>query len=36
MTIHRIRLAEPGIRIILGGDFNEKLEDPKNSLMRKL
>ena len=31
-TLQRIRQAESGVRIILGGDFNENLMHPNNRL----
>ena len=35
-TIHKIMKAEPGVLIVLGGDFNTPLEDPKNLLRKEL
>ena len=33
-TLHRIRQAEPETKIILGGDFNQRLMDTENPLNR--
>jgi len=30
VTLHKIRQAEPGVNIIVGGDFNQPLHDVKN------
>ena len=36
MTIHRIQRAEPGTTIILGGDFNERLDEEENPMRKEL
>jgi len=35
-TIHEIRQAEPEAALIIGGDFNQKLEEPGNTLRPEL
>jgi hypothetical protein len=35
-TIHQIRQAEPEVRMVIGGDFNQELTDPSNKLRPQL
>ena len=36
VTLHRIQRAEPGTTIILGGDFNERLDEDENPMRKEL